>query len=76
MTLRKKQAIWMGSNFNSKKISERKILDREALSKKCNEFLHNVIIVTYNNNVININKKINHDTTVVKDKKTRNLHES
>lgn len=31
------------------------------------EILHNLIVVTCNNNIVNINQKINHSHTVVKD---------
>lgn len=39
------------------------------LRKECDEFMHSPIIVICNNNVININKKIDHCTIGIEDKK-------
>ena len=56
-------------DFNIKKIKEKpEILKRKSLGKSWDELLHNTIIFTYYDNVININKEIDHDTTNAKDK--------
>lgn len=45
-----------------------KVLEGELTSKELDEFFYSPIIVTCNNNVVNINQEINHSTTFVRDK--------
>ena len=61
--------MMMVCDFNSKKIKEMlEILERELLGKSYDKLLHDTIIVTCYDNVININKQIGHDTTNIDDK--------
>lgn len=59
----------MVCDFNIKKIKEiPEILKRKSLGKSWDGLLHNTIIFTCYDNVININKEMDHDTTSAKDK--------
>lgn len=59
--LRQKQALRIGKHFNSK------IFEEESMGKELDEILQSLIIVTCNNNVININQKIKHSLIVIED---------